>query len=105
MPTSNRVRWMMLISGSAVMLIIGTIYSWALFTQPLLVLFHWNLTTATLAFSIANFCLAAIGACTAASGRTGLVHAGLRWSVSLCGVQATCLPESARRPSARRGFT
>lgn len=44
------------------MLLIGTLYSWAVFTEPLLVLFHWNLTTTTLAFAIANFSLAAVGA-------------------------------------------
>ena len=44
------------------MLLIGTLYSWALFTEPLLMLFHWNLTTATVPFAIANFCLAAVGA-------------------------------------------
>ena len=60
-PTSNQFRWMMLIAASVVMLIIGTIYSWAVFTEPLLALFHWDLTTTTLAFAIANFCLAAVG--------------------------------------------
>src|SRR5215467_6142491 len=62
MATSNRVRWAMLLGGSIVMLIIGTLYSWAIFTQPLLALFNWNLTTTTLAFGIANFSLAAVGA-------------------------------------------
>ena len=62
MGTSNRGRWATLMGGSIVMLIIGTLYSWAIFTQPLLVLFHWNLTTTTLAFGIANFSLAAVGA-------------------------------------------
>jgi len=54
MGTSNRGRWATLMGGSIVMLIIGTLYSWAIFTQPLLVLFHWNLTTTTLAFGIAK---------------------------------------------------
>ncbi len=44
------------------MLIIGTMYSWAIFTEPLLVAFQWNLTTTTWAYAIANFSLGAIGA-------------------------------------------
>jgi OFA family oxalate/formate antiporter-like MFS transporter len=44
------------------MLTIGTIYSWAIFTQPLLVAYRWNLTTTTWAYAIANFSLAAVGA-------------------------------------------
>jgi MFS transporter, OFA family, oxalate/formate antiporter len=44
------------------MLLIGTIYSWAIFTEPLLVAFHWDLTTTTWAYAIANFSLAAVGA-------------------------------------------
>jgi MFS transporter, OFA family, oxalate/formate antiporter len=51
----------MLIWASVVMLLIGTLYSWGVFTEPLLLLFRWNLTTTTLSFGIANFCLAAIG--------------------------------------------
>jgi MFS transporter, OFA family, oxalate/formate antiporter len=54
-------RWTIAIAGSIVMLLIGTIYSWAIFTEPLLVAFDWDLTTATWAYSIANFSLAAIG--------------------------------------------
>ena len=45
-----------------VMLTIGTVYSWAMFTQPLLVAYHWNIQTATWAYAIANFSLAAVGA-------------------------------------------
>jgi MFS transporter, OFA family, oxalate/formate antiporter len=44
------------------MLTIGTIYSWGIFTQPLLAAFHWSLTTTTWAYAIANFSLATIGA-------------------------------------------
>ncbi|MBV8804538.1 MAG: OFA family MFS transporter [Sinobacteraceae bacterium] len=60
-PSSNRGRWLMLIRASVVMFLIGTLYSWGIFTEPLLLLFRWNLTTTTLSFGIANFCLAAIG--------------------------------------------
>jgi len=59
---STRRPWIIAIAGAVVMLIIGTIYSWAVFTQPLLVAFDWDLTTTTWAYAIANFCLAALGA-------------------------------------------
>ena len=55
-------RWLIAIASSVVMLTIGTIYSWAIFTQPLLVAFQWDLTVTTWAYAIANFSLAAIGA-------------------------------------------
>jgi MFS family permease len=41
---------------------IGTLYSWSIFTQPLLVAFHWDVTTTTWAYATANFCVAAVGA-------------------------------------------
>lgn len=44
------------------MMTIGCLYSWAIFTQPLLVAFHWDLRTTTWAYAIANFSLAAVGA-------------------------------------------
>lgn len=55
-------RWTIAIAASIVMLVIGTIYAWSIFTQPLIVAFHWDLTTTTAAYAIANFCLAAVGA-------------------------------------------
>jgi len=54
-------RWAIVLAGSAVMLTIGTIYSWGIFTQPLLVAFQWDLTTTTWTYAIANFSLAAVG--------------------------------------------
>ena len=54
-------RWAIAWAGSAVMLMIGTIYSWGIFTQPLLVAFQWDLTTTTWTYAIANFSLAALG--------------------------------------------
>ena len=59
-PTPNR--WMIAIAAAVVMLTIGTIYSWAIFTQPLLVAYRWDLTVTTWAYAIANFALAAVGA-------------------------------------------
>jgi MFS transporter, OFA family, oxalate/formate antiporter len=61
-PADPANRWTILIAGTAVMTIIGCIYSWAIFTQPLLVAYHWDLRTTTWAYAIANFSLAAVGA-------------------------------------------
>jgi OFA family oxalate/formate antiporter-like MFS transporter len=59
---SNSSRWRVAIAGSIVMLVIGPIYSWSIFTQPLLVALNWHLTTITWAYALANFSLAAVGA-------------------------------------------
>jgi OFA family oxalate/formate antiporter-like MFS transporter len=59
-PTNSR--WTIAIAAAALMLTIGTIYSWGIFTQPLLAAFRWDLTVTTWAYAIANFSLAAIGA-------------------------------------------
>jgi OFA family oxalate/formate antiporter-like MFS transporter len=58
----NPHRWTIAIAGALLMLTIGTIYSWGIFTQPLLVAFQWNLTVTTWVFAIANLSLAAVGA-------------------------------------------
>lgn len=55
-------RWVIATAAAVVMMTTGTLYSWAMFTQPLLVAFHWDVTTTTWAYAIANFCLAAVGA-------------------------------------------
>lgn len=54
-------RWVIAIAGSAVMLLIGTVYSWAMFTQPLAAAFGWDLTTTTWTYAVANFSLATVG--------------------------------------------
>jgi OFA family oxalate/formate antiporter-like MFS transporter len=54
-------RWVIAISATLVMVTIGCLYSWALFTQPLLVAYQWDLTTTTWAYAIANFSVAAVG--------------------------------------------
>jgi OFA family oxalate/formate antiporter-like MFS transporter len=61
-PSLNANRWTIAVAGTVVMLTIGCIYSWAIFTQPLLVAYRWDLRTTTWAYSIANFSLAAVGA-------------------------------------------
>ena len=43
------------------MLLIGTVYSWAIFVQPLTVAFGWDLTKTTWAYAIANSSLAIVG--------------------------------------------
>jgi OFA family oxalate/formate antiporter-like MFS transporter len=55
-------RWVIAIAGTVVMVTIGCLYSWGLFTQPLLVAYGWDLRTTTWAYAIANFSLAALGA-------------------------------------------
>jgi MFS family permease len=55
-------RWVIASAGVIVMMMTGTLYSWAIFTQPLLASFHWDVSQSTSAYAIANFCLAAIGA-------------------------------------------
>jgi len=55
-------RWVIAIAGTVVMVTIGCLYSWALFTQPLLVAYLWDLRTTTWAYAIANFSVAAVGA-------------------------------------------
>jgi hypothetical protein len=41
--------------------LIGTVYSWALFAEPRVVAFGWDLTTTTWAYAVANFSLATVG--------------------------------------------
>jgi MFS transporter, OFA family, oxalate/formate antiporter len=61
-PKAFADRWIIAVAGTVVMLTIGCIYSWGIFTQPLLVAYQWDLRTTTWAYAIANFSLAAIGA-------------------------------------------
>jgi MFS transporter, OFA family, oxalate/formate antiporter len=61
-PQAFADRWIIAVAGTVVMLTIGCIYSWGIFTQPLLVAYHWDLRTTTWAYAIANFSLAAVGA-------------------------------------------
>jgi MFS transporter, OFA family, oxalate/formate antiporter len=61
-PKAFADRWIIAAAGTVVMLTIGCIYSWGIFTQPLLVAYHWDLRTTTWAYAIANFSLAAVGA-------------------------------------------
>jgi MFS transporter, OFA family, oxalate/formate antiporter len=55
-PASSGNRWGVLIAGIGVMLCIGTVYSWSLFTRPLLAGLQWTNTQTTWAFAVAIFC-------------------------------------------------
>jgi len=55
-------RWVIATAAVLVMMMTGTLYSWAIFTQPLIASFHWDVRESTWAYAIANFCLAAVGA-------------------------------------------
>ena len=54
-------RWAIAGGGSVVMMILGTIYSWSLFTQPLIASFGWSNTATTWIFSLA-ICSLGMGA-------------------------------------------
>ena len=49
--TSNR--WVIAAAGTVAMACLGTVYSWSLFTQPLIAAFGWSNTTTTWTFALA----------------------------------------------------
>jgi OFA family oxalate/formate antiporter-like MFS transporter len=50
-------RWTVAFAGMLLMMSLGTIYSWSLYTQPLICSFGWSTSTTTCAFSLAIFFL------------------------------------------------
>jgi MFS family permease len=50
-------RWAIAVAGTVAMICLGTVYSWSLFTQPLVAAFGWSNTTTTWAFALAIFFL------------------------------------------------
>ncbi len=52
-----RNRWLIAVAGTISMICLGTVYSWSLFTQPLVAGFGWSNTTTTWAFAFAIFFL------------------------------------------------
>ena len=50
-------RWIIALAGTVAMACLGTVYSWSLFTQPLIASFGWSNTTTTWAFALAIFFL------------------------------------------------
>lgn len=53
--TASQPRWLVLVAGTLVMMLLGTVYSWSNFTQPLLASFGWSNTVTTWTFAIAIF--------------------------------------------------
>jgi OFA family oxalate/formate antiporter-like MFS transporter len=53
--TNNR--WAIAAAGTITMICLGTVYSWSVFTQPLIASFGWSNTTTTWAFALAIFFL------------------------------------------------
>jgi MFS transporter, OFA family, oxalate/formate antiporter len=53
----RRNRWIIALAGTVAMGCLGTVYSWSLFTQPLIASFGWSNTTTTWAFALAIFFL------------------------------------------------
>ena len=52
-----RNRWLIAVAGTISMICLGTVYSWSIFTQPLVASFSWSNTTTTWAFAWAIFFL------------------------------------------------
>src|SRR2546423_2012006 len=50
-------RWLVALAGTVTMVCLGTVYSWSLFTQPLIASFGWSNTTTTWTFSFSIFFL------------------------------------------------
>jgi len=50
-------RWAIATAGVIVMMCLGTVYSWSLFTQPLIASFGWNSQTTSITFELAIFSL------------------------------------------------
>ena len=50
-------RWVVALAGMLLMMSLGAIYSWSLYTQPLIYSFGWSMMTTTWAFSLAIFFL------------------------------------------------
>ncbi|MEQ1518431.1 MAG: MFS transporter [Usitatibacteraceae bacterium] len=50
-------KWTTALAGTIVMMTLGSIYSWSIFTQPLIAAFGWSNTMTTGAFGLAIFCV------------------------------------------------
>jgi MFS family permease len=50
-------RWLIAIAGTIAMACLGTVYSWSLFTQPLIATFGWSNSTTTWTFALSIFFL------------------------------------------------
>ncbi|MDP9111525.1 MAG: MFS transporter, partial [Candidatus Eremiobacteraeota bacterium] len=52
-----RNRWTIALAGTIVMICLGSVYSWSIFTRPLIASFNWSNTDTSLVFSVAIFFL------------------------------------------------
>jgi MFS family permease len=50
-------RWIVMAAGVVVLLCVGSIYSWSLYTRPLIAFFGWSSVQVALTFAIATFAL------------------------------------------------
>ena len=50
-------RWAIALAGTIAMICLGTVYSWSIYTQPLIASFGWSNTTTTWTFALAIFFL------------------------------------------------
>lgn len=57
LPQQAGNRWVIALAGVIVMICLGTVYSWSLFTRPLIASFGWSNQDATMAFELAIFFL------------------------------------------------
>jgi MFS transporter, OFA family, oxalate/formate antiporter len=79
-------RWAVALAGTVTMICLGTVYSWSLFTQPLMAGFGWSNSTVTRAFSLAIFFLG-VGAIIGgrwqdrAGPRSVVVTGALLWGI------------------------
>ncbi len=53
--SSTPNRWLVCLAGTIVMVCLGTVYSWSIFTRPLIASYHWTNTQTTWAFALAIF--------------------------------------------------
>jgi MFS transporter, OFA family, oxalate/formate antiporter len=58
MKSNTDRRWLIVLGTIIVQMGLGTIYTWSLFNQPLVELFHWKLNSVAITFSITSFALA-----------------------------------------------
>lgn len=54
-PARSGNRWLIAFAGVIVMICLGTVYSWSIFTLPLVASFNWTVQDASLAFELAIF--------------------------------------------------
>lgn len=56
-PASSGNRWVIALAGMIVMICLGTVYSWSIFTNSLIAGFNWSTQDATIPFEVAIFFL------------------------------------------------